>query len=113
WYFTGAQINRDDQVDVEQAYALGEGAGHQEYRSGKFAYVFAEAAPHQFIGGEHLAAEVLRKKEYGDHDARQQVAENDLEEAEVAAVGQGRRADDGQGAGFRRYDRQGDGPPGG
>ncbi len=110
--FAGAQDDGDHQRDGEDAYAFGEGTGHQEDGSGEFADAFTETAAHQFVGGEHFAAEVLRKEEHRDHDASQQVAEDDLEEAEVAAEGQGRRADNGEGAGLGRYDGKRDGPPG-
>ena len=110
--FAGAQHNRDHQRDGKYADAFGEGPRHQEDGGGERADAFAEAPPHQFVGGEHFAAEVLRQKKHRDHDARQQVAEHDLEESKVAAERQRRRAHDGQGAGFRRYDGKADGPPG-
>src|ERR1035437_8369122 len=110
--FTGAQHNRGHQRYGEHADAFGESARHQEYGSGEFADAFAEAAAHQFVCGEHFAAEVLRQKKYRDHDARQQVAEDDLEESQIAAESQLGGADDIKGAVLSRYDRKGDGPPG-
>ena len=43
---------------------------------GQLADALSESAPHQFISGEHLAAEILRQEQSGDHDAGQQVAKH-------------------------------------
>ena len=99
--------------DGENPYALGQGARHQENQRGQFAHALAEPAPHQLVRREHLAAEVVRQQQHGNHDAGQQVAEDDLQESQVAGEGQGRRAHDGQGAGFGGDDGKADGPPGG
>src|SRR5262245_20692038 len=53
----------------------------------------------------------MGKQEDGDHDPREQVSEDDLQEAEISVEGQGRGADDGEGAGFRGYDGEADRPP--
>src|ERR1035438_9478208 len=107
----GAEHDGDDDGDGEDADAFGESAGDQENGGGELADAFAEAAAHELVGSEHFAAEILGKEQDGDHDAGQQVAEDHLEEAEVAVEGEGGGADDGQGAGFGGDYGKADGPP--
>ena len=47
--------------------------------------VRAEAAVDELVGGEHLAGEVARQEECRHDDAAEHVADDDLQEAEVAA----------------------------
>ena len=56
--------------------------------------------------------EVARQEERGDDDAAEHVADDDLEEAEVAGEGQAGDGDDGEGGGFGGDDGERDGPPG-
>src|ERR1017187_4463918 len=107
----GAEHDGDDDGDGEDADAFGEGAGDQEDGGGELANAFAEAAAYELVGGEHFAAEILGKEQDRNHDAGQQGAEDDLQEAEVAVEGEGGCADDGGGAGFGGDDGQADGPP--
>ena len=86
--FAGAEHDGDHQGDGEDAYTFGQGARDQEDGGGELADVFAEAAAHQFVGGEHFAAEILGQKHHRNDNAGEQVAEHDLQEAEVAAEGQ-------------------------
>jgi len=72
----------------------------------------AEAAFDELIGGEEFALEVAREEDEADYDAADEVAEDDLEEAEVACVGEAGDADDGEGAGLSGDERERDGPPG-
>ena len=54
----------------------------------------------------------MGEKNQRNHDAGQQVSQDDLQKSEITLKGQRRRADDGQGAGFGRNDGERDGPPG-
>src|SRR5205085_10196081 len=54
----------------------------------------------------------MRKQQRRNHDACQQVAQDDLEKTQIARECQRRCADYGQGAGFSGYDGEADGPPG-
>src|SRR5215472_1644418 len=53
----------------------------------------------------------MRQEEDRDDDAGYEVAEHDLQEAEVAGEGESRRADDRQRGGLGGDDRKADGPP--
>jgi len=108
----GVEDDGDDDGDGKNAHALGESAGDEKDAGGNPAHARAEAALHQFIGGEHLAAKVLGQKNQRDNDARQQVAEHHLQEDEAAGIGERRRADDREGACFGRDDGERNGPPG-
>ena len=70
-----------------------------------------ESSLHQLVGGEHLASEVMGEKENGDEYPCRQVSEHHLEEPQVAVEGQGRCADDGEGAGLGGNDGKTDCPP--
>ena len=74
----------DDDRNGEHTHAFGQGAQHRECPGGQLADALAEAAPHQLIGGEHFAAEILRQKQNGNDDAGQQVAEHQLQKLEIA-----------------------------
>ncbi len=97
---SGAYRDGDDDGDGEDSNALGGGAGAEEEPSGDLVQDGAEAAVDELVGGEHLAAEVFWKKQEGDDDASEHVAEDDLQEAHVAAEGYAGDGDDGEGAGF-------------
>ena len=107
----GMQNDGDHDRDGEYPHSFGERPGDQEDSRRDLPDVRAETALHEGVGGEKLSLEVLRKKNCRDHDAGQQVAEDYLEEHEASAVGERRRADDGQRAGFRRYNGERDSPP--
>jgi hypothetical protein len=111
-HVAGADGDADDDGDGEDADAFGGGAGEQEEAGGDFVERLAEAAIDELIGGEHLALEVLGQEEHGDDDAAEHVADDDLQEAEVAGEGEAGRADDGERGGFGGDDGEGDGPPG-
>ena len=108
----GADGDADDDGDGEDADAFGGGAGEEEEAGGDFVERGAEAAVDELVGGEHLAVEVARQEEGGDDDAAEHVAEDDLQEAEVAGEGDAGDADDGEGGGFGGDDGERDGPPG-
>jgi hypothetical protein len=55
---------------------------------------------------------IARQKEQAHGDASEQIAEDDLQEAEVAGVGYAGDADDGERAGLCGDDGKRDGPPG-
>jgi hypothetical protein len=109
---SGADGDAYDDADGEDAYAFGCGAGEKEEAGGDFVQAASEAPVNELVGGEHLALEVAGQKERGDYDASEHVADDDLEEAEVAGEGHAGDADDGEGAGFGRDDGERDGPPG-
>ena len=110
--FAGAQNDRDDDGEGEHTHAFGQSAQHQECSSREPPDALAEAAPHQFVSGKHFAAKILRQEQSGDHDARQQVAQHQLQKLEVSGKRERGRADHGERAGFSRDDGQRDGPPG-
>ena len=60
----------------------------------------AETLVDELVGGEHLAAKVLRQEERGNDDASQHVAENDLQETHISGEGYAGDRDDGEGAGL-------------
>ena len=72
----------------------------------------AEGVGEELVGRVDLALEVVRDEDDGQEDAGDDVADDHLEEGDVAAVGHGRHADDGQGAGLGGDDGQADAPPG-
>ena len=84
----------------------------EEEAGGDFVQRGAEAAVDELVGGEHLALEVARQEERCDDDAAEHVADDDLEEAEVAGEGHAGDGDDGEGDGFGGDDGERDGPPG-
>ncbi len=71
----------------------------------------SEAPLHQFVGGKHFAAEIVRQKQDGDDNAPQQISEDQLQEGEVAGKRESRRSDDGKGAGLGRDNGESDSPP--
>ena len=111
-HVAGADGDADDDGDGEDADAFGCGAGEQKEAGGDFVERVAEAAVDELVGGEHLALEVVGQEESGDDDAAEHVADDDLEEAEVAGEGEAGRADDGERGGFGGDDGERDGPPG-
>ncbi len=65
----------------------------------------------QLVRGIQLTLKVARQKQYAEHDAPHHVAEYKLQESEIAAERNAGHADDGERAGLRRDDREGNGPP--
>jgi hypothetical protein len=55
--------------------------------------------------------EIFRQEEHGDHDAAEHVADDDLQESEVAGEGEAGGSDDGQCRSFGGDDRERDRPP--
>ena len=108
----GADGDADDDGDGEDADAFGGGSGEEEEAGGDLVQEGAEALVDELVGGEHLAGEVARQKERGDDDAAEHVADDDLQEAEVAGEGDAGDGDDGEGGGFGGDDGERDGPPG-
>ncbi len=108
----GAEDDRDDDGNGEHAHAFGQRPGDQKRESGEAGQALAEAAADELVGGEHLAAEIMGQEKERDDDAGQQVSDDDLQKAEIALKRQGGCANNGKGAGFRRDDGEGDGPPG-
>ncbi len=102
----------DDDGYGEHAHAFGQRAQHQEGGRGQPSDALSEAPPHQLVGREHFAAEILRQEQGRDHDARQQISEDQLQKLEVPGKRERGGADDGERAGFGRHDGQRDGPPG-
>src|SRR5262249_21175257 len=66
----------------------------------------------ELVGREDLPAEVGGKEDGGDQQPSEHVAEHELQERPVAAVGVAGRADERQGARLRGHDAGGDRPPG-
>ena len=60
----------------------------------------------------NLSLEIMRHHHHGEDDPREDVADDHLDETEVAAVRLARHADDRQRAGFGRDDGKADAPPG-
>ena len=85
---------------------------NQERTRRQFTDPVAEAPLHQFVGGEHFAAEVLWQEQNRDDDSGHQIPEYHLEKAEIAVKCQRRRADDGQSTRFGGHDGETDCPPG-
>ena len=71
----------------------------------------AEAALEQLVRGVDLAAEVGGDEEGGDQEPPDDVADHELQERPVAAVGRAGRADEGERARLGGHDAGGDGPP--
>ena len=80
-------------------------------RGSDFVQRSAEAAVDELVGGEHLAGEVARQEERCHDNAAEHVADNDLEEAEVAREGDAGDGDDREGRGLGGDYRKRDGPP--
>ena len=72
----------------------------------------AEAALDELVGGEQFAAKVLRDEEEADDRAADEIADDQLQEAEILVVGEAGDADDGESACLCRDDGERDGPPG-
>src|SRR5664279_4864976 len=72
----------------------------------------AERIGEKLIGRVDLALEIVRDEDDGQNNAGNDIANDHLEEYDVAAVSHGRHPDDGQGAGFGGDDGQADAPPG-
>ncbi len=111
-HVAGADGDGDDDGDGEDADAFSGGAGDEEEAGGGFMKRAAEAPVDELVGGEHLALKVAREKEHGDDDTSDHVADDDLQEAEVAGEGYSGDADDGERAGLGGDDGERDGPPG-
>jgi hypothetical protein len=108
----GTQHDGNNQRNSEHPHAFRQGAGHQENRRGQAPDALAKAAPHQFVGREHLAAKVERKKQTETATRASRYPEDELQETQVSGEGKAGCAYDRERAGFRGNDRQADGPPG-
>ena len=103
-HLAGAQDHGDDDGDREDAYAFGQRPQDQKCAGGEPANTRPEADAHQLVGREHFAAEIGRQKQRGDHQARQEISEDQLQKSEVSGERQRRRADHGERAGLGRND---------
>src|SRR5450755_381609 len=110
-YLSGSQNDRDHQRYREHTNAFGQGAQNEKCARCQPADTLAKTPAHQFVGGKHFSAEVLRQKQCGDENTRQQVTEHHLQKLKISVEREGRRADDSEGAGFGRHDGKSDGPP--
>ena len=95
-----------------QPYAVAERAVEQEDRGRDRAHGAAEPLLQQLVGREDLAAEVGGDEEDGDEQPPDDVAEHELEERPIPAVGGAGRADERERARLGGDDAGGDGPPG-
>ncbi len=79
----------------------------------RLAGAVAEGIGEKLVGRINLALEIMRHHDHGQDDARDDIADDQLEKRQVAVdgVGHGGHADDGQRAGFRGDDGQADAPP--
>ncbi len=107
-----AESDADHDSDGEDAHAFGGCAGDQEQARCKRTKFLSEAALDQLVGRDQVAAEVVRDQQNTDDDAPDQVADDKLQEAEVALVGQAGNADDGERAGLGGHDGERNRPPG-
>ena len=107
-----ADGDADDDADGEDAHTFGSGAREKEESGGDLVQSGAEALVDELVGGEHLALKVVGQEDQRDDDAAEHVADDDLQEAEVAGERDAGDADDGEGAGLGRDDGERDGPPG-
>ena len=67
--------------------------------------------PHQFVGGVHFTAEILRQEERRNNDTGEEISQDHLKESQIPGESQRGRADDCQRAGFGRDDGKRNGPP--
>src|ERR1041385_1833394 len=74
--------------------------------------LLSKAAIDELVSCEHLAAKILRDKNQAHDNPTEQIAEDKLEKAEVAAIRNARRADDRECAGFSTNNGKSNGPPG-
>src|SRR5207245_1188852 len=102
----------DYEGDGRNANPFGNRAGDQESAGGDGAHAFAKALFDQRVGGEKLAAKIAGQQQQDDEHAADQVAEDQLKEGQISAIGNGRRPDDGQRGGLGGHDRKGQRPPG-
>ncbi len=110
-HVSGADGDADHDGDGKDAHTLGRGAGEQEEPCRHLVQGVAEAAVDQLIGGQHLPLKVFGQEERGHHDATEHIADDDLQEAEVAGECQPRCADDGERRCLCRHNRQRNRPP--
>ena len=54
----------------------------------------AEATFNELVGGEEIAAEILRDEDEADYDPADEVTHDKLQEGEIAFVGEAGDADD-------------------
>ena len=108
----GADGNGNNDGHSEHADTFRRGTGEQEKTGGDFVQKRTETAVDELIGREHIPGEIAGQKQSGDHDAPEEVAEHDLQEAEVARKGNAGNGDDGKRGGFGGDDGKGNGPPG-
>ena len=94
------------------AHAFSCCSGDEKNSGGDTVQLLSKTAINELIGGEHLTAKILRNKNQADDDAAKQVAEDKLKKAEVAAISNTGRADDGERTGFSANNGESNGPPG-
>ena len=83
-----------------------------EKRGGRHgAHARAKTFFDQSVGGEKISAKIPGEEQQDDQHAPDQIAENKLKESQIAAVRDGRSADDGQSGGFRGDDGERQRPP--
>jgi hypothetical protein len=96
----------------EDAHRVAEEARHEEHDRREPPRLDAEAALEPGVGGLLIAAEVAREEPRRHAEAPDQVAEGELQEAQVAAGADAGDRDDGERARLGRDDRQQDRPRG-
>ena len=114
-----AEHRREHERSGEHAHAFRQRAHHEEQRRGKMLRLRAEALVQQLVRRQHLALKVRRDEQPADHEARRDVAGDDLEICEAAAelgprihrIGERRHADQRQRARLGGDDRQADDHP--
>ena len=106
-----ARGHGQDEGGRVQADPVAERAVEEEDRGGHRAHGAAEALLQQLVGRVDLAAEVGGDEEDGDEQPPDDVADHELEERPVAAVGGAGGADEGERARLGGDDAGGDGPP--
>ena len=100
-----------DAGDID-AHAGGQSFADEEEPAGGLARGGAEGVGEQLVRGIDFAFEIVGHEDDGQKDAGNDVADDHLEEGDVAAVGHGGDTDDGQGAGLGGDDGQANPPPG-
>ncbi len=102
----------DDERDGGYANTLRNGARNEKRAGGDGAHFFAKAFFDERVGGEELSAEVAGEEKQNDENAAYQIPDDELNEGEISAVGDGGRADDGERGGFGGDDGERESPPG-
>ncbi len=103
---------RDRNRGRKDAYRVRHAARDHEHDRREAPRREAESLLQQRVGGDEIALVVPRQQRVRDHDAAQDVARRDLEEAEIREVRETRDTDERQRAGLARDDREHHRPPG-